>query len=110
MGAWMAGLVPINFLNKEHSFQLPERLRHLPVVTLFLMGVTFSDAWTPCVGTVLGSIGKFLLSMGPFFIKIQKAGGFLLVILGILLLTNKFAVLTSYLFQVFYSFGFQPLL
>ena len=148
LGAWMAGLVPINFLNREHSFQLPEKLRHLPVVTPFLMGVTFAAAWTPCVGAVLGSIlllaattetlgagilllavyalglaipfllvslfigsiGRYLIRMGPLLTKIQRVGGVLLIILGILLVTNRFVILTGYLFEVFYAFGFEPLL
>lgn len=148
LGAWMAGLVPIAFLNREHAFQLPERLRHLPIVTPFLMGITFAAAWTPCVGAALGSIlllaatqqtlgmgvlllavyaaglalpfllvsifigsvGKLLIKSGPVLVKIQKAGGILLIILGILLVTDKFILLTGYFFKVFYSFGFKPLL
>lgn len=148
LGAWMAGLVPIAFLNREHAFQLPERLRHLPIVTPFLMGVTFAAAWTPCVGAVLGSIlllaatqqtlgmgvlllavyaaglalpfllvsifigsvGKLLIKSGPVLVKIQKAGGILLIILGILLVTNKFVILSGFFFKIFYSFGFKPLL
>lgn len=148
LGAWMAGLLPIVFLNREISFQLPEKLRHLPVVTPFLMGVTFAAAWTPCVGAILGSIlllaatqqnlgmgilllavyaaglavpfllvslfigsiGKVLTRSGPMLAKIQKTGGFLLIILGILLVTNKFIILTGFFFKLFYSFGFKPLL
>lgn len=148
LGAWMAGILPIAYLNRERSFQLPERLRHLPIVTPFLMGITFAAAWTPCVGAVLGSIlllaatqqtlgmgilllavyafglavpfllvslfigsiGKFLQKSGPILAKIQKAGGFLLIILGILLVTNKFIILTGFFFKLFYSFGFKPLL
>lgn len=148
LGAWMMGILPIAFLNRDYAFPLPERLRHLPVATPFLMGVTFAAAWTPCVGAVLGSIlllaatqqtlgmgilllavyalglavpfllvsifigsiGKFLTKSGPILAKIQKAGGFLLIILGILLVTNKFIILTGFFFKLFYSFGFKPLL
>jgi len=148
LGAWMTGLIPIAFLNKEHSFQLPEKLRNLPVITPFLMGVTFAAAWTPCVGAVLGailllaatssslgtgilllaayaaglaipflivsifigSIGKYLMRLGKTLTLIQRFGGFLLIILGILLVTNKFVLLTQYLFELFYMFGFEPLL
>ncbi|MBI2012451.1 sulfite exporter TauE/SafE family protein [Candidatus Curtissbacteria bacterium] len=148
LGAWMAGIVPVSFLNRKRSFQLPENLRHLPFVTPFLMGITFAAAWTPCVGAVLGailllaatqgtlgqgvlllavyaaglaipflvvslfisSIGRFLMKMGPVLEKIQKAGGFLLVILGILLVTDKFVILTGFFFRLFYAFGFKPLL
>jgi len=148
LGAWMAGILPIAYLNRERSIQLPQNLRHLPFITPFLMGITFAAAWTPCVGAVLGSIlllaatqqtlgmgilllavyalglavpfllvslfigsiGKFLTKSGPILLKIQKAGGFLLIILGILLVTNKFIILTGFFFKLFYSFGFKPLL
>lgn len=148
MGAWMAGLVPIKFLNFQHGFQLPQRLKGKPIITPFLMGVTFAAAWTPCVGAVLGSIlllaatsqtlgmgiillaayalglaipfllvslfigsiGKALIKAEPVLEKIQRLGGFLLILLGILLVTNKFIILSGFFFKLFYSFGFKPLL
>lgn len=45
-----------NVLNKEHRFLLPLEKMKMSPVTAFVMGFTFSFAWTPCIGPVLTSV------------------------------------------------------
>ena len=62
------------------------------------------------VSLFIGSIGRYLMRMGSTLTMIQRFGGVLLIVLGILLVTNRFVILTGYLFKIFYAFGFEPLL
>lgn len=45
-----------NAFGKEHRFLLPLEKMTMSPVTAFVMGFTFSFAWTPCVGPVLTSV------------------------------------------------------
>ena len=108
-------------LEQEH--RLPLRLDRLAMGPLpaLLLGFTFSFAWTPCVGPVLGSVllmagstgaaGKAFLAVGLFtgtvldFFKKHnsvvrytvKIGAVLLILMGIMTLTGFMNGLTSYL-------------
>jgi cytochrome c-type biogenesis protein len=80
----MMGLFKIGFLNREKMVQLHRR--RVGLLGSFLIGITFSLGWTPCIGPVLASIliiaatsrsvmgGLYLLSLYslglavPFFI------------------------------------------
>lgn len=121
----------------ERERRLPLRLDQMAMspVTAFLMGFTFSFAWTPCVGPALASVlilvstastqaagmalmgvytlgfalpflavGLFAASLPSFFKKhgqivkyTVKAGGVLMLVMGILLFTGKMNALSGYL-------------
>jgi cytochrome c-type biogenesis protein len=53
-GLFIAGLLPLRFLSKEHKLHL--RARPAGYVGAFLVGMTFAAGWTPCIGPILGSI------------------------------------------------------
>lgn len=56
----------INFkgLQKEKRFQLQRSQRRNDYLQAFLLGITFSFGWTPCVGPVLGSVLAIAASGG----------------------------------------------
>lgn len=100
----------------------------------FLLGLTFSFAWTPCVGPVLGSVLALVASGGsgawqgaglmliytlglalpflvlalassyvlkhfrklhPYLGALKKVGGFLIIVMGILVLLGNASILTT---------------
>ena len=54
-GLFLAGILRIDALQREHRANL-SRIKVNGVVGAFLLGLAFSFGWTPCVGTILGSI------------------------------------------------------
>lgn len=52
-GLNMMGILKLNFLNKERRFKLPKITNWFSST---LMGMAFAAGWTPCIGTVLGTI------------------------------------------------------
>jgi len=56
LGLHQIGLLNIKILQKEHKFRfIPDESRMNPLAA-FLMGFTFSFAWTPCIGPALSSV------------------------------------------------------
>jgi cytochrome c-type biogenesis protein len=53
-GLFTAGVLRMNFLQREKKFHL--RGRPAGYIGTFLIGMTFAAAWTPCIGPILGSI------------------------------------------------------
>lgn len=123
-GLFHGGFLKIPWLNRERKFRIRAgKPRFLHSV---LIGMVFSFGWTPCIGTVLGSILvvaansltiaqgvqlliiyslgfsvpflitalflseilKKLENSGRFFDIIKKVTGMLIVLVGILILTN----------------------
>lgn len=134
MGLVQLDLIKLNFLKIEKRFHLELNRKMNPIIA-YIMGFTFSFAWTPCVGPALSSVlilasnasnalsGNMLVliyTLGfvlPFmilgifttealnFFKEKrnlvkytiKAGGIILIIIGIMTFTGTFASLSRYL-------------
>lgn len=135
MGLVQLDVVKLNFLKMEKKIHIDFSNANMNPILAFIMGFTFSFAWTPCVGPALSSVlimasnarsiflGNILVliyTLGfviPFivlgifttealnFIRKKrnivrytiKAGGIILIIIGIMTFTGKFAVLSKYL-------------
>ncbi len=134
LGLVQVGFLEISFLQKERKFHLNIEDRNMNPLVTFLMGFTFSFAWTPCVGPALSSVlimaassagslkGNLLvlvytigfvlpfLALGLFttqalnFLKKHqrllkytvKAGGILLIIIGIMTFTGWMNSISAY--------------
>lgn len=136
-GLVQLGVFNFDFLNRER--RLPFNLDKLAMNPLlaFVLGFTFSFAWTPCVGPVLASVllmasssssfasgfiligvytlgfvllfmavGLFTSTLLDFFRRHQKAvrytvkaGGVLMIIMGIMMFTGWMNGITGYLSQ-----------
>lgn len=131
LGFFQMDMIKIKFLEKTKFINIQEQKNG--ILTAFILGLTFSLGWTPCVGPVLASIlfisgssadiGRSILMMSiyvlglatPFivfsmaskvlfekvkFIKrylgiLKKIGGFIIIIMGILLIFNKINMLAT---------------
>jgi cytochrome c-type biogenesis protein len=131
MGFFYLNIIKLPFLNQEKVIHL--RKKPLGMAGSFIVGITFSLGWTPCVGPALSSIlilasttdnllqGVTLLSLYslglaiPFiasalvfdhlFALLKRSSrvvkyamttmGLLLIIIGLLLVTNYYGVITS---------------
>lgn len=133
LGLHQIGLFKIKFLERTKKVEV-EKSSKGGVVGAYLLGLTFSLGWTPCVGPVLATVlglasgngsalyGGFLMmiySAGlalPFILislfagfflakfkklnkhlgKIRVIGGILIVIMGILLMTNSLNAISGW--------------
>ncbi len=129
-GIYQTGIIKIPFLMKEKKVSAGKSRKGL--LGAFILGLTFSLGWTPCIGPILAAVLALTASQGgvltggmymavyslgmliPFLIitifsdlliskirgiykhmnKIKIAGGIILIIMGILLLTNSLHLLT----------------
>ena len=122
-------------LYKERRLQLKRQVQKGKGYSqAFLLGLTFSFAWTPCVGPVLGSVLALAASGGsgawqgaglmlvytlglalpflvlalassyvlkhfrklhPYLGTLKKVGGFLIIVMGILVLLGNASILTT---------------
>ncbi len=134
LGIHQTGLIKLKFLEKQKKLEL-KRSRRNDIVGTYLLGLTFSFGWTPCVGPILGAVlgisasrdnafyGAWLMLvytiglMIPFLIvalfselllekvnkinkhlgKIKVVGGILIILMGILLMTNQLTALTVFI-------------
>lgn len=135
MGLSQLNLIKLNFFNIEKRIQLELNMEKMNFIIAYIMGFTFSFAWTPCIGPALSSVlilasnadnifsGNILVliyTLGfilPFiilgifttdalnFFKEKrnmvkytiKAGGIILVVIGIATFTGKFTAISSLL-------------
>ena len=92
LGIYQLGFIKINFLQRTFRFSL-KKDNKMNVMVAFIMGFTFSFAWTPCIGPALSSILLLAASSGDFwysnFLMIIYAFGFTLPFLVLGLFTNK---------------------
>lgn len=135
LGLIQIGFLDFKFLQRERKIHLNLDMDRMNPAIAFVMGFTFSFAWTPCVGPALssvlilasstqnigiGNILVFVYTLGfviPFlvlglfttqalnffkskqkFLKYTiKAGGILLIVIGIMTFTGWMNGITSYL-------------
>lgn len=133
LGLHQIGIFKIKFLERTKKVEIKQSGRG-GIIGSYLLGLTFSLGWTPCVGPVLATVlglassngsalyGGFLMmiySAGlalPFILvslfagffmkkfkkinkhlgKIRIAGGILIIIMGILLMTNSLNVISGW--------------
>ena len=92
LGIYQLGFIKINFLQRTFRFSLKTDNK-MNVMVAFIMGFTFSFAWTPCIGPALSSVLLLAASSGDFwysnFLMIIYAFGFTLPFLVLGLFTNK---------------------
>ena len=92
LGIYQLGFIKISFLQRTFRFSLKTDNK-MNVMVEFIMGFTFSFAWTPCIGPALSSILLLAASSGDFwysnFLMIIYAFGFTLPFLVLGLFTNK---------------------
>jgi cytochrome c-type biogenesis protein len=134
LGLVQVGFLELSFLQRERKFHLNIGEHKINPLVAFLMGFTFSFAWTPCVGPALSSVlimasssanslqGNLLvliyavgfilpfLALGLFttqalnFLKKHqkllkytvKAGGILLILIGIMTFTGWMNGISAY--------------
>ena len=134
LGIHQMGIINIQQLQKQKSMQFKKDGNRSDFLNAFLLGITFSFGWTPCIGPVLSSVLALAASGGngawqgaiytliytlgmaipflvlalasgvvmPYFSKIKrhmmllkKIGGFLIILMGILLLLGQVNVLAG---------------
>lgn len=64
MGAIQLGIIKISVFEKEHRLKWNKKGKETTPIIAFIMGFTFSFAWTPCIGPVLASVLALASSAG----------------------------------------------
>jgi len=73
--SWPGFKKVFGFINKEHRFNLINKLTPGRPSSSFIFGATFAFGWTPCIGPILGTILFLASSSGTVF-----GGSFLLLV------------------------------
>ena len=104
------GLINIKFLNYEKRINTEIKSGNFSSI---LVGMAFGFGWTPCIGPILGSIPfiasgyliqRFMVvtkNLKSKMITISRIGGGLLLITGILMITNQLQALGFYILKYF---------
>jgi len=79
LGLFQLGIFNFSFLQKERKFRFNLGNKSVNPFLAFLMGFTFSFAWTPCVGPVLSSVlimasGAKTAVLGNFLVFVYAIG------------------------------------
>ena len=54
MGLFYIGCINIPFLQQEKRFKI--KTNDMNILTSYILGLTFSFGWTPCIGPMLSSV------------------------------------------------------
>lgn len=97
LGLHQMGLFRIKFLEKYKTIQFKKKSENI-YLSAYLLGLTFSFAWTPCVGPVLGAVLVISAGGGQAFY-----GAFLMLLytLGLAIPFLVFAIFTNYILSKF---------
>ena len=99
LGIHQMGLINLQQLQKQKSIQLKKNRERNEFFNAFLIGVTFSFGWTPCVGPVLSSVLAIAASGGDG--ALQGALLMLVYTLGLALPFLLLALASSWVLQHF---------
>ena len=93
LGLVQIGFFELPFLQRERRFHLNMKGKRMNPVVAFVMGFTFSFAWTPCVGPALSSVlilasGAKSAATGNLLVLLYAAG-FVLPFLALGLFTTQ---------------------
>lgn len=66
-GLYQLGVIKLNFLNKEKKLNTKMNLKNMNILKAFIMGFSFSFAWTPCTGATLASVLTMAASSSTAF-------------------------------------------
>lgn len=93
LGLVQVGFLELSFLQKERKLPIPINTDQMNPLVAFLMGFTFSFAWTPCIGPALSTVlimasGSQNTLLGNLLVLIYTAG-FIIPFLGLGLFTTQ---------------------
>lgn len=79
LGLFQLGVFQLNFLQREQKIHLNLAQKQVNPLIAFVMGFTFSFAWTPCVGPALSSVlimasGAKSSGVGNLLVLVYAAG------------------------------------
>lgn len=92
LGLYQLDIIKISFLEKEKKIETPSFTK-MNIFIAFILGFTFSFAWTPCVGPMLSSILLYANTLPKFYTNLLifvYALGFLIPFLLLGFFTTTF--------------------
>jgi len=113
LGLYYLDVMRMPFLNREKVFHLQEK--PVGLFGSFVIGVTFSLGWTPCVGPALSSILIIASTTGSiwegvYLLGLYSIGLAIPFVVSALLFDQLFGLLKKYSFIVKYSMKFLGVL